>query len=69
MQLGTEVYRQVDEMAGDYMDQEWKDGPGGRQVTKHTNGRNTCFADPRQRAARCHPESPCSRCVPDFLGT
>lgn len=41
----------------------------GRQMTKHTNGRNTCFADPCQRAAGCHPESPCNRCtkLPGYL--
>lgn len=55
--------------AGDYMDQEWKGGPVGRQMTKLTNGRNAYFADLCQRAARCHPKSPCNRCVRNFVGT
>lgn len=33
------------------MDQEWKEEPVGRDATKNTSsGKNTCFADPHQRA-------------------
>lgn len=63
------LYPESQSLAGDYVDQEWKDGPVGRQMTKHTNGRNAYFAALRQRAARCHPKSPCNRCVRNFMGT
>ena len=57
-------------MADDHMDQEWKEEPMGRDMTKNTSGgKDTCFAGPQQRAVGCHPESSLNRCVANLLGT
>lgn len=55
-------------MADDCMDKEQKEEPMGRDVTKNTGGgKDTCFADPRQRAVGCHPESSLNRHVANLL--